>query len=289
MKRITMAILALVFMVASCVTSYAGAWEAVGADWKYKNDNGAYSANCWQWIDGKCYCFGSNGIMYKDCTTPDGYKVNKDGAWVDDKGVVQVQQAATNTAAASSTDQRLYYLNRWYGLPGESKETKTSKMQLAIAENGSFTDFEGNMSSYGVYPKLKTYEEMKKFLISTDWPNMTEMQRLEACFKRCATGYSGNYYAKTSYFDSENCVLVHHNGICQEFAQTLEALCKLVGLKANLYESTSKGHALTEVMVDGVWYAVDPTWAEGQPLSAVMWRSDSPELATKWPRSNKRP
>lgn len=36
----------------------------------------------WKWIDGKCYCFGTDGALYVNCTTYDGYKVDKDGAWI---------------------------------------------------------------------------------------------------------------------------------------------------------------------------------------------------------------
>lgn len=35
----------------------------------------------WIWIDRKCYAFNKDGVMYKDCVTPDGYTVQSDGAW----------------------------------------------------------------------------------------------------------------------------------------------------------------------------------------------------------------
>ena len=58
----------------------------------------AWYANCWQWLDGnqdgvaECYCFGPEGYMYVNTTTPDGYTVNADGAWTVD-GVVQTKTA----------------------------------------------------------------------------------------------------------------------------------------------------------------------------------------------------
>ncbi len=45
----------------------------------------------WLWIDGHCYRFDANGVMYADCTTPDGYTVNGDGRWTVN-GVVQYQE-----------------------------------------------------------------------------------------------------------------------------------------------------------------------------------------------------
>ncbi len=48
----------------------------------------------WQWIDGRCYYFelesGEHpGKMFTDGTTPDGYQVNQDGAWLDENGKIQ--------------------------------------------------------------------------------------------------------------------------------------------------------------------------------------------------------
>ena len=53
-----------------------------------------YYKSSWQWLDlnddgiYECYYFNVLGHMYKDGTTPDGYKVNDKGEWIVD-GVVQ--------------------------------------------------------------------------------------------------------------------------------------------------------------------------------------------------------
>ena len=84
-------------------TVFAGQWKQEGSTWKYQNDDGSYVTNNWQWIDGKSYCFDSNGNMYANTTTPDGYTVNGDGQWTVD-GVVQTQNAG-NAATASYDEQ----------------------------------------------------------------------------------------------------------------------------------------------------------------------------------------
>lgn len=48
----------------------------------------------WQWIDGRCYYFEPEsserpGKMFANGTTPDGYLVNQDGAWLDENGKIQ--------------------------------------------------------------------------------------------------------------------------------------------------------------------------------------------------------
>ena len=63
-------------------------------DNRYYYNNKDYYKSCWQWLDlnndglYECYYFNVLGHMYKNGTTPDGYKVNEKGEWVVD-GVVQ--------------------------------------------------------------------------------------------------------------------------------------------------------------------------------------------------------
>lgn len=93
MRRHLKVFIALVMIaclsVASSMMAFAGQWQENGNEWKYKNDNSSYTVG-WQWIDGKCYYFGSDNIMLASTTTPDGFTVNESGAWVVD-GNVQTQ------------------------------------------------------------------------------------------------------------------------------------------------------------------------------------------------------
>lgn len=57
---------------------------AEGKGWWYMNTDYSYPANCWKEIDGKYYYFDANGYMLENTTTPDGYKVGSDGAWIID-------------------------------------------------------------------------------------------------------------------------------------------------------------------------------------------------------------
>jgi GH25 family lysozyme M1 (1,4-beta-N-acetylmuramidase) len=56
-------------------------WIELDGRWYYLNPSGVMLTG-WQWIDGECYCFDSKGALYVDTTTPDGYKVDETGAWV---------------------------------------------------------------------------------------------------------------------------------------------------------------------------------------------------------------
>lgn len=65
----------------------------------------------WQWVDGKSYYFepsagDSYGKMFAGGVTPDGYKVNTDGQWVDENGKVQTAEGkgyASDPAKNKST------------------------------------------------------------------------------------------------------------------------------------------------------------------------------------------
>lgn len=61
-------------------------WRQDNHGWWYslidKTEYGANWATGWKEINYKWYYFGSDGYMWHDTTTPDGYKVGSDGAWI---------------------------------------------------------------------------------------------------------------------------------------------------------------------------------------------------------------
>ena len=58
----------------STITAFAD-WKQEGNTWKYQNSEGKYATSTWQWINGKSYCFDSNGNMYTDEPEFNGKKV----------------------------------------------------------------------------------------------------------------------------------------------------------------------------------------------------------------------
>lgn len=89
-------------------TYLANAWAYLDGKWYYMGEDAYMKAGLttigdqvfyldpvtgemktgWQLLDGKWYYFstdkqGSQGAMYKDTTTPDGYKVGADGVWIE--------------------------------------------------------------------------------------------------------------------------------------------------------------------------------------------------------------
>jgi N-acetylmuramoyl-L-alanine amidase len=56
--------------------------------WYYLDSNckmvrGSKDKPLWLWTDGSCYAFNEDGQMYCDCITPDGYRVDRNGEWLE--------------------------------------------------------------------------------------------------------------------------------------------------------------------------------------------------------------
>lgn len=62
-------------------TWHTNEWKKTGASWSYLNDNG-YAATGWFQVKGLWYYADANGTLFTDTVTPDGFKVNSDGVWV---------------------------------------------------------------------------------------------------------------------------------------------------------------------------------------------------------------
>lgn len=95
--------------------SYAGVWKnEVGAtqtQWWYDNQDGTFAQNGWYWIDGnqdstaECYYFDEQGWLVTDGITPDGWQVNRDGAWTEN-GIVKTR-AEESTRSQSEETMRI--------------------------------------------------------------------------------------------------------------------------------------------------------------------------------------
>ncbi len=83
----------------------AGQWFQVGDDWYYANADGYTALNTWVGN----YYVGTSGAMLKNTTTPDGYKVGADGAWISETtGNTQSSANSTNNSVSLANDTNWY-------------------------------------------------------------------------------------------------------------------------------------------------------------------------------------
>ena len=98
------------------LSAMAGVWKQDNVGWWYDNGNGTYPSNSWQWIDGdnngtaECYYFDRTGYMLANTTTPDGYKVNALGAWVENGTVKTRNLRATGQTSPNKEALKQYKL-----------------------------------------------------------------------------------------------------------------------------------------------------------------------------------
>lgn len=144
-----------------CFTSFAG-WRSDGNGWWFDNGNGTWPASCWLWVDGnqdgqaECYYFQQNGYILTNASTPDGYTVDGNGAWVVN-GVVQRRATGGATNTQDSDRVALYNLKEvqaGYGVRKSSAE-KTVQGKLLSDVIGLSSDEYIEFYAGGEYNKLR--------------------------------------------------------------------------------------------------------------------------------------
>ena len=107
LRQLVIVALSAIMILSSSLTALAVEnWKQDSTGWWYQNADGSYPTNTWKEISGAWYYFegngymaankwignyhvGSNGAMLTNTTTPDGYQVGADGAWVQGQGQTQ--------------------------------------------------------------------------------------------------------------------------------------------------------------------------------------------------------
>lgn len=150
-------ILLTVVLVFSLALVHAGVglaaeWQQDNTGWKYQNDDGSYSTSKWQEIGGKYYYFDENSYILKDTTTPDGYQVGSDGAWI--QNVTSGRTINYDVFSVYLAD-----INSTYGelkaKYGESSAIYPSGVYYDNSPlNGQYHYYEENNEMYDVYLSL---------------------------------------------------------------------------------------------------------------------------------------
>lgn len=175
MKKTKILLSAAIMALSVASTTFAGEWkqEADGR-WWYQNDDGGYPANQWQEIGGKQYYFGADGYMLANTTTPDGYQVGADGAWIVN-AVAQTQ----NVSPAQPVNDTSAPAEVTLGMKNALKKAQLYLDIMSFSRSGLIDqlEFEGFNYSESVYAvdncgadwneqatkKAKTYLEIMAF------------------------------------------------------------------------------------------------------------------------------
>lgn len=107
MKNKIFAFLLIIFAVLTLNCSVFAKWLEPDA-WYWVDENGVLAKEQWICVDSgggvfRYYYIDVNGKLLLNTTTPDGYKVNERGEWVDETGAVKEQQAAFKSSSIDTT------------------------------------------------------------------------------------------------------------------------------------------------------------------------------------------
>ena len=260
-KQYAAAILAAVMTVGNIVPSFAGQWQ-----WQDVNGDGI----------SECYYYDDNGTMLTNTTTPDGYTVDSNGAWVVN-GVVQTQTSGTasNTGnhnagydpahpLAGKIDEwnlRLPYqyigpmyicntnvqamltgqMDQYYAAPvGESVNPSTGTTIYTSQED----------YNYARMTEQALYNWFCNWLNGMDFENMSEMDKAKEIQKVMA---QVEFLTEDNEVgNSQYKILIEKKGACGACAVTATSLAKALGLKSAV--SGTGNHAVYYIQVDGVGY-----------------------------------
>lgn len=136
-------------------------WKQDNTGWWYQNADGSYPANSWKEINGVWYYFegngymasnkwignyyvGASGAMLTNTTTPDGYQVGADGAWIQNVGQTQ-QNDSTHTKTFHDYDWSLSGSTE--GIELETRTDTNGNLYYVIPSTTTSITFLGNKSN----------------------------------------------------------------------------------------------------------------------------------------------
>lgn len=133
-RRLFITLTAGLLSVSAAFPAMAGTWKNGAGEntarWWYDNGDNTWASNGWKWIDGnqdgvsECYYFDTDGWLLTATTTPDGYSVDTNGAWIVD-GVVQTKK--TSTAQAQDDESWEDFQNSTSSSKKSTSSTKSTK------------------------------------------------------------------------------------------------------------------------------------------------------------------
>ena len=153
-KKILACMSVIAISSALVLTSFAGGkaqWRRNYTGWWYEEADGSYPVNAWKYIDNEWYYFDAAGYMVMNCwignyylgedgamlvstKTPDGYYVDENGKWIEDKTPEQSGGNGGSSGGSSSsgeTNTKTKVLNE---LMSQGLSNKEAKLYFLVNE-----------------------------------------------------------------------------------------------------------------------------------------------------------
>ena len=228
---------------AGAFSAFAG-WEKQGEDYRYRNEDGTYTASQWVMDQGNYYYLGADGTMWSNTTTPDGYLVAADGSWVQDTQALggYVRTPYDNQPYRYREDAEVYIFD-------EQTDDLWGKDSFVLA------------AVRGIYPvssldaeRQQVYQKVNEFLV--DFPyEASDYEKAKIIFDYLQSIAT---YALSNGHDGRNSahgVLINGEGNCVGFADAYKLLANAVGVRCAI--RSGNGHQWNRVYVDNEWKPID--------------------------------
>ena len=170
--------------------------------------------------------------------------------------------AAQGSVAAGTADPRLKNMDVFFEIKGQPSDSAAFDARYAA---GYY-----KLWPYGmcVVPQ-ETYDLLAEFLTSFDWINASDTEKVEHAYNRVRCGSNGITYTLTK--GGSLAIIKDKTGNCQNFAQDLAYLCRLMDMDAKP-RFTGYNHWTTRIVVDGTPYSFDAS--AGDPFgnaNSTLW------------------
>ena len=266
---------------ASVLNEQNGNWMQTNGIWQWKNTDGTFRTNGWHWLDGnrdgvaECYYFDANGFMVATGTTPDGFLVNADGAWINN-GQVQTKKLSVSGGPGGGTTSSTGKVSSGGGGGGSSSGGGGGSSSSGSSSSSSSSGSSGSSSSSSSSSSSKTAEqeavdaailEFKKENITSDMTDFEkEIKIIQWLTKNCTYKRSADP-SDWTYATAYSCI-INGEAQCSGYANAFLETAKACGLTVQYIVLPKANHAINTIKLDGEFYYVDVTWADGDDSNA---------------------
>lgn len=258
-----------------------GSWVQMNGNWLWKNNDGTFRKNGWQWLDGnrdgiaECYYFDTNGFMVSNGTTPDGYLVNADGAWAIN-GNVQTKFITAGSGLNSGVGTTVKSNAGGGGGGGGSHSSGGGSSSGGSSSSGSGGTSSGTHTKYdrfvsGNYDSMSRAEReavakaIEDFKSEYDIDSLNDFEKELKIIGWLVENCKYNADLLTYEYATAYSAIIKKEAQCAGYADAFLQMAKACGLDARYVESSQ--HAWNLIKLDGEWYNVDVTWED--PKGAI--------------------
>lgn len=239
--------------------SWMGGTGANSGKWWWRNSDGSYPSNCWQWLDGnqdgiaECYYFDASGWAITSGRTPDGYQVDAEGKWLDGQKIRTRKANRTGgNSAGGGNSSSAEQTNSGVDTAWENYSDDSVSQSANDFKNGNH----GMMSDSQWEETKAAVEKFKKKYIKAGMSDFEkEIKIIEWLVENCSYESKKDWSRSTAY----SCIILG-KAQCAGYADAFLQTAKLCGLEVRYVYNNS--HAWNLIKLDGDWYHVDVTWED---------------------------